>query len=487
MVPEGVSNPVKRAPVASKAAGAARRLVQQGMWWVTGKVPADLHRAPVRVSVPTDPMNSATAHAIRDVFETSGIMAELTGATVGPRIVLYEVCKHKGQSVEKILRLQREFEYAVGTPDVRIISPIPGKSAIGIEVPRSTFDPIPLSSITGAFANHKAHPLLAAIGKDIEGRSVVANLAEMPHLLIAGATGAGKSACLNSLLVSIIERTTPEQVRMILIDPKRVEFMPYDGLPHLLMDVVTDSRRAITALEWVVSEMEMRYEALEKARTRTIDEYNKTAERKYPYVLVVVDELADLVMVSKDDVEELIIRIAQKARACGIHLVLATQRPSADVVTGLITANIPSRLAFAVASGSNSDIILGTRGAEKLLGKGDGLFLPMGAMFPVRIQGPLVEDVEISAAVQAARAGVQVAPTQVALAESTPEDDPLMARAIQIVMESQTGSASALQRKLSIGFERANELLESMEARGIVGPARKGKPRAVLAQTEGMD
>lgn len=486
MVPEGVDLPSMLAPVANKVTGAARRLAQQAQWWVTGKVPTDLKRAPVKVRTSSDPMDSVTAHAIRDVFATSAVLADLTGATVGPRITLYEVRKHKGQSVDKILKLQREFEYAVGTPNVRLISPIPGKSAIGIEVPREKFDPIALSEVTSAFANQAPHPLLAAIGKDIEGRPIVANLADMPHLLVAGATGAGKSSCLNAMLVSIINRTTPEQVRMMLIDPKRVEFMPYEGLPHLITPVVTSPRKSVDALEWVVAEMDERYSALENARTRTIDEYNKTADKKYPYLLVVVDELADLMMCASDEVEDLIIRIAQKARACGIHLVLATQRPSADVVTGMITANVPSRLAFAVASGSNSDIILGQRGAERLLGKGDGLFLPLGAMFPVRIQGPLVEDAEISAAVAAAKAGT--APTdQVVLVTPAPDEDELLNRAVSIVVESGKGSATFLQRRLSIGFERANSLLESMEARGIVGPARQGKARVVLARTEGAD
>jgi S-DNA-T family DNA segregation ATPase FtsK/SpoIIIE len=479
VVQEGVTAPSKLAPVASKVSGAARRLAQQGWWWVTGSASGvPTQRRAVRVS--SDPMDSAVAHAIRDVFETSGVMAELTGATVGPRITMYEVRKYKGQSVERVLKLQKELEYAVGSSAIRIISPIPGKSAIGIEVPREKFDPVTLSEIF-AGSTQAPHPLLAAIGKDLEGRSVIANLAEMPHLLIAGATGAGKSSCLNGLLVSIIQRATPEQVRMILIDPKRVEFMPYDGLPHLLMPVVTDAKKAVQVLEWLASEMEMRYDQLERARVRNIDEFNKTSDEKMPYILAVVDELADLMMADKksSDTEDVIVRIAQKARAAGIHLVLATQRPSVDVVTGLIKANMPSRLAFAVASGDDSRTILGGHGAEKLLGKGDGLFVPAGAMVPVRIQSPLVSDSEIASAVQGARSG---SPTieHVVMDCATQTADPQLDRARALVVSSQNGSVSMLQRELGVGFARANEIMDSLESEGIVGPARKGKPRVVL-------
>lgn len=485
MVPEGVEAPSARALAASKVAGAARYLGHRATWWVTGRVPAHLARPKVTVRRSNDPMDSEVAHAIRDVFTTSGVLADLTGATVGPRVTLYEVRKHKGQSVEKVLKLQRELEYAVGSPAVRIMSPIPGKSAIGIEVPRATFDPISLAEVFAADKGDHSHPLSAAIGKNLEGNGIVANLADMPHLLIAGATGAGKSACLNSLLVSIIMRATPEQVRMVLIDPKRVELMPYRELPHLLMPVVTDADKAVRALDWVVSQMEARYAILENARVRNIDEYNKAAADKLPYVLVVVDELADLMCVAKDDVEDLVIRIAQKARAAGIHLVLATQRPSVDVVTGLIKANMPSRLALTTASGDDSRTILGAHGAEKLLGKGDGLFLPAGAMIPVRVQVPLVEDPEIQAAVSSAISGAPLL-EQIRLPEPAPDEDPLLSRATQLVI-ARGGSVSMLQRELGVGFERASGVMDSLEAAGIVGPARRGKPRIVLAQTEGMD
>ena len=483
MVQEGVTPP-ERAPVTSKVAGVARYVTDRAAFWVLGRHPGGKRPAPT-VRRATGPMDSEVAHAIRDVLTTSGVLADLVDATVGPRITMYEIKKHKGQKVEGILKLQKELEYAVGTSAVRIISPIPGKSAIGVEVPRESFEPVTLSDVFAGYTGNNSHPLLAAFGKDLEGRSIVGNLADMPHLLIAGATGAGKSACLNSLLVSIIKRTTPDQVRMLLIDPKRVEFMPYRELPHLLMPVVTEADKAIKALEWVVAQMEARYLILEDARVRNIDDYNKTAAVPLAYWLVVVDELADLMAVADKEMEQLVIRIAQKARAAGIHLVLATQRPSVDVVTGLIKANMPSRLALTVASGDDSRTILGGHGAEKLLGKGDGLFLPAGAMLPVRIQVPLVEDDEIQAAVRGARDGAPVVEL-VSLPESPAGVDPLVERATQLVIEN-GASVSMLQRVLNIGFPRANGLMDSLEAAGIVGPARKGKSRVVLAQTEGTD
>jgi len=479
VVPEGVKIPAKLAPVADKAAGAARRLAQKGWWWVTGEVPADLKRTPKKPA-----SADATADALRDVFDTCGVRADLTGVTVGPRITMYEVRKHSGQSVDKVLKLQKELEYALGSPAIRIISPIPGKSRIGIEVPRDEFDPIPLADITFAFAKRKRHPLLAAIGKDIEGRAIIANLADMPHLLIAGATGAGKSACLNAILVSIILNATPDEVRMILIDPKRVEMMPYRGLPHLRMPVVNSVRKATDAMHWAVDEMEMRYDRLEKAGVRNIDEYNaKYPDDKMSYELIVIDELSDLMMCDEDGMmEDLIVRITQKARAAGMHMILATQRPEVKVVTGLIKSNVPSRLAFAVASGTDSMTILDRHGAEKLLGKGDGLFLPAGAMFPVRIQGPLVEIKEVESAVQGAKDGLESTPVQVELVESTPADDPLVHEAVKIVRQSRKASATNLQDRLGIGFARATRILESMERMGIVGPAIQGKPREILEE-----
>ena len=484
---EGVNASPRVLPVADAVTGNARRILRQGWWWLTGNAPGVTPRAQVTVRPSSDPLDSSVAHAIRDVLSTSGVLAELTGATVGPRIIMYEIRKHKGQSVEKILRLQREFEYAVGSPSIRILSPIPGKSAIGIEVPRETFSAISLHEILSRHSGDP-HPLLAAIGKDLEGRSIVANLAKMPHLLIAGATGAGKSSCLNAILLSVIQRATPEQVRMILIDPKRVEFMPYAKLPHLLMPVITDAKRSVEALGELAEEMERRYDLLEGASVRNIDEYNATRPGEpMPYILAVVDELADLMLSSKrgdSSAEDVIVRIAQKARAAGIHLVLATQRPSVDVVTGLIKANLPSRLAFAVASGDDSRTILGGHGAEKLLGQGDGLFVPAGALLPIRIQGPLVTDSEISAAVRAAQTGEWTdAPAPVAT--QTLDVDPLLERAKSLVVESGRGSASMLQRKLRIRFDRANQLLDRLEVDGVVGPAVKGKPRAVLARMEG--
>jgi S-DNA-T family DNA segregation ATPase FtsK/SpoIIIE len=469
------------APVAEKAAGAARRSAQHAWWWVSGETPAHMKvkKAPARPA--GDPM----AAALKDIFATSGVMAELTNTIIGPRVTMYEIRKHSTQSVEKILKLQKELEYAAGSPAVRIISPVPGKQRIGIEIPREKFDPIPLSAITADFGKRKRHPLLAAIGKDIEGRSIIANLAEMPHLLIAGATGAGKSACLNSILVSIITHATPEEVRMILIDPKRVEMMPYQGMPHLRMPVVTTNRKATDALQWAVDEMETRYDRLEKARVKNIDEYNaKYPNDKMSFELIVIDELADLMMTGRDDddeTEDLIVRITQKARAAGMHMVIATQRPMVKVVTGLIKANVPSRLAFAVASGVDSDTILDRRGAEKLLGKGDGLFMPAGAMFPVRIQGPLVENDEVEAAVRAAASSP--APVQVQLVEAAPDDDPKLQEAIKLVRESKNASASSLQKSMRLGFARVDSMLQSMERLGLVGPAVPGKAREYIEET----
>ncbi|WP_453996842.1 DNA translocase FtsK [Bacillus nitroreducens] len=458
--------------------------------------PIDLLHPPKQTSQSAEHENIyENARKLEKTFHSFGVKAKVTKVHLGPAVTKYEVYPDVGVKVSKIVNLSDDLALALAAKDIRIEAPIPGKSAVGIEVPNSEIAVVSLREVLEDIDPTLDSKLLIGLGRDISGEAKFAELNKMPHLLVAGATGSGKSVCINGIITSVLMRAKPHEVKMMMIDPKMVELNVYNGIPHLLAPVVTDPKKASQALKKVVNEMERRYELFSHSHTRNIEGYNEYIRRHnneeeakqptLPYIIVIVDELADLMMVASSDVEDSITRLAQMARAAGIHLIIATQRPSVDVITGVIKANIPSRIAFSVSSQTDSRTILDMGGAEKLLGRGDMLFLPVGASKPVRVQGAFLSDDEVEEIVnfvisqQKAQYQEEMIPTDTV--ETTEEvDDELYDEAVQLIIEMQTASVSMLQRRFRIGYTRAARLIDAMEARGVVGPYEGSKPRAVL-------